>query len=176
MDVDPVHLPVLAQKREDENWQFRRFLKERCELEPDELDQRVFEITRRVWAAIDCTTCANCCKTVHPTLSDEEVDRLAHRLGIERQRFIERYLEKGEAGDDNPWRMRSAPCPFLKDNQCTLYEDRPSDCRRYPYLDEPDFAVRTIAMIQRTFTCPIVYEAMEKLKRSVGFGSRHSRA
>jgi hypothetical protein len=50
MPVDPINLPVLAQGKEDENWRFRRFLKERCELDPDELDQRVFELTRRVWA------------------------------------------------------------------------------------------------------------------------------
>jgi Fe-S-cluster containining protein len=162
----------LAKGKEEENWRFREFVKRRCDLEPDELDRRVFEITRRVWAGIDCTACANCCKTVRPTLADEEVDRLAQRLGVTRLSFIERYLEATEAGDDNPWQTRSTPCPFLGDNRCSVYEDRPADCRGYPYLDEPDFAFRTIAMIERTFTCPIVYEVMEELKQSVRFRRR----
>jgi uncharacterized protein len=133
---------------------------------------QVFELTRRVWAEIDCTTCANCCKTVRPTLTDEEVERLSRRLGIKRQQCIDTYLEPTEAGDENPWHTRTTPCPFLKDNRCNVYEDRPPDCRGYPYLDEPDFAFRTIAMIERTFTCPIVYEVMEELKREVGFRRR----
>src|SRR2546430_1175829 len=50
MPVQPIHLPVLAKEKEDENWRFRQFLKQRCRLDPDEIDQRVFEITQRVWA------------------------------------------------------------------------------------------------------------------------------
>jgi Fe-S-cluster containining protein len=175
MVPQPIHLPVLAQSKEDENWKFRQFLKQRCDLSSDELDQRVFEMTRAIWASVDCTACANCCKTVRPTLSDEDISRMARRLGVERQQFIEQYLEPGEAGPEKPWQMRTAPCPFLKDNRCSVYEDRPGDCRDYPYLDKPDFASRTIAMIERTFTCPIVYEVMEVLKPSVGFVGRRGK-
>jgi uncharacterized protein len=170
--VDPIHLPVLASKKEEENWRFRRFLKDRCDLDPDELDRRVLQITDRVWAGVDCTTCANCCKTVRPTLHDTEVDRLARRLALDRQQFVETYLEPNDAGDDNRWRTRTTPCPFLKDDRCTVYEDRPADCRGYPYLHEPGFVTRTMAMIERTFTCPVVYEVMEELKQSTGFSRR----
>jgi hypothetical protein len=38
-----------------------------------------------------------------------------------------------------------------------VYEDRPTDCSGYPYLYEPEFMFRTMEMIGRTFTCPIVY-------------------
>ena len=169
MAVEPFKLRVLAQQKEDENWRFRRFLKERCDLEVAELDDRVFELTKRVWAGIDCTSCANCCKEVKPTLSDEDVDRLAQRFAVECQQFIDAYLEPTESGADNPWETRTTPCPFLKDNRCSVYEDRPADCRGYPYLYEPDFVFRTMAMLDRTFTCPIVYEVMEELKKSVGF-------
>ena len=170
--VDPIRVPILARDKHEENWRFRQFLKGRCNIGSDELDRRVREMTDRIWSGIDCTTCANCCKTVHPTLSDAEVERLARRLGLERQQFVDRYLEPNEPDDDNPWRTRSTPCPFLDDNRCTVYEDRPADCRRYPYLHEPDFTSRTIAMIERTVNCPIVYEVIEELKRSTGFARR----
>jgi len=176
MAVDPIRLPVLAQAKEEENWKFRQFLKLRCELDPDELDQKVFDLTQRVWAGIDCTTCANCCKQVRPTLSEGEVDRLARRLGLPREQLIASCLEKTEKGEDNPWTTRSTPCPFLKDNRCSVYEDRPADCSGYPYLYQPDFAFRMLAMIDRTGTCPIVYEVMEELKRSLGFRIRSKRA
>ncbi|HEV8491474.1 MAG TPA: YkgJ family cysteine cluster protein, partial [Candidatus Angelobacter sp.] len=97
---------------------------------------------------------------------------LARRLAMTRERFIEEYLERSEPTDDNPWTTRTTPCPFLKDNLCSVYEDRPADCSGYPYLYKPHFASRTLGMSGRTFTCPIVYEVMEELKKSLGFRRR----
>ena len=94
---------------------------------------------------------------------------MALRVGMARAQLIETYLEPTEAHTDNPWQTRSTPCPFLKDNLCSVYEDRPNDCSGYPYLYEPEFVSRTLAMIERTFTCPIVYRVMEEQKRSLGF-------
>jgi Fe-S-cluster containining protein len=169
MAVDLVQIRKLAETKEEENFRFRQFLKTRCNLEPDKIDERVFEATRRVWAGIDCTVCANCCREMKPTFSEEEVGQVARRLGMERQEFVETHLEPSEAGSENPWRCRATPCPFLKNNLCSIYEDRPADCSGYPYLYERDFVSRTMGMIERTFTCPIVYEAMEELKKSLGF-------
>jgi Fe-S-cluster containining protein len=175
MAIEPIKLRVLAQQKEEENEQFRRFLKVYCNLEPDEIDERTFELTRRVWAGIDCKSCANCCRELQPTFDDADVDRVAGRLGMDRQTFIATYLETTESGSDKPWHTRTTPCPFLKDNLCSIYEDRPSDCSGYPYLYAPNLVGRMWGMIDRTFTCPIVYEVMEALKRSVGFRPRRRR-
>ena len=175
MAFDLVQIRELAEQKADENWRFRSFLKGQCHLKPDELDKRVFETTRRVWAGIDCTACANCCREVKPSFSEEEVRRLARRLGMRRWQLIERYLERTEVDSENPWQTRTKPCPFLEDNRCSIYEDRPADCSGYPYLYKAGFVSRTMAMIERTSTCPIVYEVMEDLKRSLGF-SRGQRA
>jgi len=105
-------------------------------------------------------------------LSEEEVDRLARRLTMPREQFIETYLQRSEAGCETPWTTRTSPCPFLKDNLCSVYEDRPADCSGYPYLYKPDFIFRTLGMIERTFTCPIVFGVMEKLKKALGFRGR----
>jgi hypothetical protein len=43
MARDLVQIRTMAEKKEDENFRFRLFLKTRCNLEPDEIDQRVFE-------------------------------------------------------------------------------------------------------------------------------------
>ncbi|MGA7925445.1 MAG: YkgJ family cysteine cluster protein [Candidatus Sulfotelmatobacter sp.] len=163
MALDLVQIRVLAGKKEEENSRFRQFLKTGCRLDPSEIDQRVFETTRRVWAGIDCTTCGNCCREMNPSFSEEEVDRVAQRLGMERQQFIETYLERSEAGREKLWQTRATPCPFLKDNLCSIYEHRPADCSGYPYLYKADFVFRTMGMIGRTFTCPIVYGGTEEL-------------
>lgn len=169
MGLDLVEIRTLAEEKEDENLRFRHFLKTRCNLELAEIDQRVFETTRRVWARIDCTTCANCCREMQPGFSEEEVSRVARRLGMERKEFIEAYLEPTEAHNENPWQTRTTPCPFLKDNLCSIYEDRPAECSEYPHLYKPEFVFRTLGMIERTFTCPIVYQVMEELKKSLRF-------
>jgi len=174
MSLELVQIRERAKAKEDENWRFRAFLKGECDLEPEEIDRLVFEITRRAWAGIgiDCTSCANCCREVQPTFSEEEVDRLARRLGMEQRQFIQRYLERTEGGSENPCQTRTKPCPFLKDNLCSVYEDRPADCNGYPYLYKPEFVTRTMGMIKRTRTCPIVFQVLEELKESVGFFRR----
>jgi Fe-S-cluster containining protein len=170
MAVDLVQLRTLAEAKEDENWRFRSFLKGQCN--SAKVDRTVFETTRRVWAGIDCTSCANCCRQVKPSFSEEEVERLARRFKMERQRFIDEYLERTEALSENPWQTRTLPCPFLQGNLCSVYEDRPADCSEYPYLYKPHLATRTIAMLARIPTCPIVYEVVEDLKKSLGFFRR----
>jgi Fe-S-cluster containining protein len=171
MSVDPAKVHHLAVLKEDENYRFRIFLKGRCDTNEEEIDRLVRELTDRVWAGIDCTTCANCCKVLQPTLKVDEMKRLAGRLGMAEEEFIATYLRPGEV-DEKRWQIRGKPCPFLKDDRCSVYEDRPNDCRGYPYLHEPEFVFRTLGMIARTFVCPTVYEVMEELKPPTGFGRR----
>lgn len=128
-----------------------------------------FETTRRVWAGIDCTQCANCCRQVKPEFSDEEVSRLAQRLAMTSQQFIETFLQPSDPLGEKPWTTRTTPCPFLKDNLCSVYEDRPADCSGYPYLYKPEFVFRTLGMLDRAYTCPIVFEVLEDLKKSLRF-------
>ena len=111
MSFDLVQIRRQAEEKEDENHRFRQFLKFKCKLKAEEIDQRVFAATRRVWAGIDCTKCANCCREVHPTFSEGEIDRLARRLAMTSEQFIEAFLQRSEPGDDTPWKTRTTPCP-----------------------------------------------------------------
>jgi uncharacterized protein len=174
MIVDLMQIRALAEQKEDENWGICQFVKVGCKVNEEEMDRQVWEATKRVWAEIDCTACANCCREVRPRFGEEEVSRLAARLGTAPLQFIDTYL--GPNGDDdNPWQTRTSPCPFLNYNHCCVYEDRPADCKGYPYLYEPEFSSHTMGMISRTFACPIVYEVIEELKRSWDFARRRGR-
>jgi uncharacterized protein len=172
MDVNAQNVEALAGKKADENSEFRMYLKSQDRLSEEEVDQKVFEIARRVWLKVDCLRCANCCKETGTFVTQAEAQRLATRLGLPVEEFQRKYLavaEEADSTDDGeplPWQIRGQPCPFLSpDNRCSVYEDRPAECRGYPYLDSPDFTSRTICMIERTFTCPAVYMVMEELKR-----------
>jgi len=169
MTPHPADLRRMAEAGAARNYKFRDFLKHRTRLASEEVDRLVFEITERVRKKIDCTACANCCREVSPTLSESEVERLAAHLGISSPEFAAQYLTRADGAADNPWMMRERPCAFLADNRCTVYEQRPANCRDYPYLHKPDFTTRTLSMIGRLSECPIVFEVWEELKRATGF-------
>lgn len=75
--------------------------------------------------------------------------------------FIETYLKVDEDGD---FVAKSTPCPFLNgDNFCSIYEQRPSDCHRFPYTDEDVFIKRKQLTLKNSTFCPITYYVLEKL-------------
>lgn len=155
-------IKALARKMDEENWQFRAFLKG-CQA--SELDLTVHRLYREFASRIDCTTCANCCKEVSPRLSQTDVMRLSEYLGIGIQDFSEKYLETATVGDQQ--RIRERPCPFLRKNLCTVYEARPGACRSFPHLHKKDFISRTIQVVTNCHICPIVFNVFEELKEEI---------
>ena len=136
------------------------------------LDRLVHEITDRVWAAIDCTRCWRCCREISPSFSEKDQKALSPRLNLSTQEFRDKYLVQDQDGGKPIWILKEPLCPFLNGNECSVYADRPSECRGYPYLHKREFSFRLIGMIERTFTCPVVFEVMEELKKEMGFRYR----
>jgi Fe-S-cluster containining protein len=94
-----------------------------------------------------------------PSLDAEDMDRLAQALGLALPTLQETYLQGTESGR---WEL-PAPCPLLDGNLCRVYEARPRTCREYPHLHN-DFRAHSMARIQDTFICPIVFNVVEGLK------------
>ena len=78
-----------------------------------------------------------CCKKVDMILYPYDVIRLKNKLGIDSEVFVREYtqLERG----DNPFfptlKLKldtKECCPFLSEQGCSVYHDRPSACRLYP--------------------------------------------
>ena len=110
---------------------------------------------------IDCTQCANCCRNYSPRFKTPDIKRIAKLLQLKESDFIATYLRLDEDGD---YVVRSTPCPFLgADNYCSIYEDRPSDCTRFPYTDEDVLVKRAQLTLKNSSFCPIVYYVLEKL-------------
>jgi Fe-S-cluster containining protein len=110
---------------------------------------------------VDCLTCANCCKNYSPRFKTPDIKRISKVLGLRESVFIDTYLALDTEGD---YVLKTKPCPFLgSDNFCSIYEDRPSDCRRFPYTDEDVFFKRPIITLKNTSFCPAAYYVIEKL-------------
>jgi len=113
------------------------------------------------FSKIDCLQCANCCKNYSPRFKTPDIKRISKHLKMRESDFIEAYLKVDEDGD---FVVRSTPCPFLgEDNFCSIYEQRPSDCQRFPYTDEDVFIKRQQLTLKNSTFCPITYYVLEKL-------------
>ena len=114
---------------------------------------------------IDCLQCANCCKNHSPRFKQPDIKRIAKSLRIKEGDLVASYLMLDKEGD---YVARQKPCPFLADdNTCNIYEDRPGDCRRYPYTDEDVLLKRVELTLKNTLVCPIAYTVVDNLLKIV---------
>jgi len=114
------------------------------------------------FSKIDCLKCANCCKNYSPRFKLPDIKRISKRLKMKESAFITTYLNLDEDGD---YVVKSSPCPFLgDDNYCSIYEDRPRDCMRFPYTSE-DVLIKQINLtLKNASICPAVFYVLEKMK------------
>jgi Fe-S-cluster containining protein len=167
IETDPDRVAELARQREDDNWAFRSYLKG-ADIPLSRLDRLVHELAVEVAAQVDCKACANCCKKMVPRLTRADIERLATHLGLTAAAFKLQFLREDEDGDGLV--IKDLPCPFLKDNACTVYDQRPSQCRSFPHLHKRDFVFRLIQVVSNTSRCPIVFAVYEQLKRELWRG------
>ena len=119
------------------------------------------DLHEEAFATVDCLKCANCCKGYSPRFKTPDIKRIARHLRMKEGTFIETYLRLDEEGD---YVANSAPCPFLlDDNKCSIYDERPSDCERFPYTDEDVFIKRQQITLKNASFCPITYQVLEGL-------------
>ncbi|MBI1902013.1 MAG: YkgJ family cysteine cluster protein [Planctomycetia bacterium] len=83
-----------------------------------------------------CTQCGDCC-TGEPGfvwVSEDEIKALSARLGLSIADFEQRYIR--QVGPRKSLiEVDNGDCVFLKDRKCTVYADRPRQCRTWPFWD-----------------------------------------
>jgi len=86
---------------------------------------------------VECFTL--CCRNVDLTLYPYDIIRLKSALGMDSEDFVRTHIFLQKGG--NPFfptvklKLHDAdgkPCPFLNEQGCSVYHDRPSACRTYP--------------------------------------------
>ncbi|MBA2498370.1 MAG: YkgJ family cysteine cluster protein [Chitinophagaceae bacterium] len=119
------------------------------------------ELTDEAFKSVDCLQCAQCCKNYSPRFKTPDIKRISKQLKMRESEFIDTYLNVDLEGD---FVVKSTPCPFLgSDNYCGIYDDRPSDCRRFPYTDEDVLLKRPQLTLKNSTFCPITYYVLERL-------------
>ena len=123
------------------------------------------DLTEQAYEAVDCLSCAACCKNYSPRFKTTDVKRISKHLKLKESIFIDTYLKVDDEGD---FVVKSSPCPFLgADNYCSIYEVRPSDCSRFPYTDEDVIVKRQELTLKNASFCPITYFVLENLRKKL---------
>ena len=172
METDLNRIKKLSKEKEDENWEFRSFLKG-CGISEEKIDSIVHKLYKKVSSEIDCRTCANCCKEVQPVLDQEDIKNFSKCLSISIAQFKDQYLVKSK--EPEKFVFNKKPCPLLKDNSCLHYPYRPKDCISYPHLHKRDFIFRLIGVVENCSICPIVFNVYEYLKDKIWYHNMRHR-
>jgi Fe-S-cluster containining protein len=153
----------LASIREDENFHFRSFLKGKGD---NQVDKIVHHLQNEITQQVDCTQCGNCCIKLRTILNNKEVIQLAHLENITPKSYMDKYCEKDVFND---LCLKALPCRYLDGKKCSIYENRPKECKSFPNTYKKGFISRTLGMIKVYAVCPIVFNLMEILKDELRF-------
>ena len=82
-----------------------------------------------------CTRCGNCCRGAGSVrVSDDEVAALARRLELADDEFRAAFTRRLRGGELSLREKRNKDCVFHdRARGCTVYDDRPRQCRTWPF-------------------------------------------
>lgn len=82
-----------------------------------------------------CTGCGKCCtgSPGYVFLSDSDIERLAAHFSLSKAEFTKKYTRFVDGGYALLDRPENYDCIFLKDQQCSVYEARPVQCKTFPW-------------------------------------------
>jgi uncharacterized protein len=82
-----------------------------------------------------CTQCGKCCtgSPGYVWVTEEEIEAISNRLNLTPKEVVIRYTRRVGHRLSLVERKSDYSCIFLKDNQCSLYDARPLQCRTYPF-------------------------------------------
>jgi hypothetical protein len=82
-----------------------------------------------------CTGCGKCCtgSPGYVFLSQTDLQNLANHFSLTEEEFVKKYTRLIDGQYALLDMEGSYDCVFLKNNQCTVYEARPIQCRTFPW-------------------------------------------
>ncbi len=83
-----------------------------------------------------CTRCGNCCGGTSGSVrvSDAEIEALSRRTGLDPEQFRSVYTRRLRGGDLSLRERSDGTCILYgAERGCTVYPDRPRQCRTWPF-------------------------------------------
>lgn len=163
--MEPINLKSFKKTVEKNKRRMRMFLTKVEKNPPRRLDTLAEKIDKEVWQEVDCLTCSNCCRSMTPTFTVSDIDRIAAHFKQTPDEFKKKWLYKDKGGD---WMNTKTPCQFLdlKSNKCSIYAIRPEDCAGFPHLTKKRMTQYIHVHKQNIEYCPATYKMVEKMQLS----------
>jgi len=115
--------------------------------------------------------CSHCCH-MRVAIVQVESDYIHRKTGASVKR-----LELDSYVDEGPWIDANRPCPFLKDDVCSIYEFRPMVCRTHVNFEDtnevcrPDVKYESVPLFDRDASLPGAMKAFSELASGYGGGA-----
>ena len=168
--LSPKNISYYAKKNERKNHRFRTWLK--LHADPDELDEKFHRLHHELFSRYDCSKCRNCCKEYYGSIPAGDVERDAAMLDLSVNEFRKMFLQQTMDPMEQSYNTKSIPCDFLQpDGSCILGDNKPDNCKKYPYTDQPDRIGSLLSFLDTVSVCPVAFEILERLKKEYGFDS-----
>lgn len=129
----------------------------------EKTNKKVKDFYNEIRSKIKCEECGECCREVLIVFESKDIDVLSEYFKENRETIISKYFHYFEKFDC--YVMNSSPCVFQERNLCTIYENRGTECREFPYLDSMPFSEIFKYVFQGYSICPIHFNVIEMLKR-----------
>ena len=164
--MEKINLRRFRKKVAENKSAFKRFLSKLEKNPPRGLDKMATQADLEMWKETDCLSCANCCKTMSPTYTKQDLLRISAHVGMTVDQFKAKYLYKDKQGD---WINKKQPCQFLnlEDNKCSIYAIRPRDCAGFPHHTRRRMVDYMHVFKQNIEYCPATYRVVEVMKERI---------
>jgi uncharacterized protein len=164
LELNIEKIALIGEQKEEENYDFRIFLKGQ---DFKRIDRIVHRLDKEIRSRIDCEKCGNCCKSLRPSVTESEIDTLSRIDNITQHDFVTKFVEIDNL--EGTKYLKDTPCKYLEDKICSIYINKPEDCRSYPHTQKSEFISRTLGMIDNYGICPIVFNLFEQLKEELDY-------
>ena len=147
LEINLNNIKQFASKKQQENNTFASYLKIQ---DSEKVDAIMHKLSNEITSQIDCLKCGNCCNNLRPIANDEILKQFVEPRNIQKYKYLKEFS-----------------CKNLDGNACKVYENRPLECREFPYLHRDKFVTRTHELLQNYEICPIVFNVFERLKKEL---------
>ncbi|UAY53027.1 YkgJ family cysteine cluster protein [Ferruginibacter albus] len=165
--MQPINLRSFKTQVKKYKRSFKLFLTRIEKDPPRHLHKLVDEVDAEVWPQIDCLSCGNCCKSMTPTFTPSDIKRISSHFKMTPEQFKDKWLFYEKR--DKDWQNKKQPCQFLnlKDNKCSIYEIRPTDCAEFPHLTKKKVVDYIHIHKQNIEYCPATFKMVERMKEKM---------
>jgi Fe-S-cluster containining protein len=114
------------------------------------LYDRLFEMTQRILQHYQCPDCGSCCKNHIVSFSRKEYIEISKNISDQNLMVLKDNVEKTDI--KGIYRIiKKHICPFIYNQKCEIYNNRPECCKKYPF----EFFKTNATIIVHLVICPL---------------------